>query len=80
MDTPGLTPTDEEKALVGVLRHAYYAPFALQSNYARLNAFAVAVAASMGLITTRVHPRSRTYGFLWRPTVEGLKFMEKHYV
>lgn len=60
-----------------VIRHAYQAPVSLQSNFARLHAYELAVAASLGYLTTRVHPHSRNYGHLWRPTVDGLKYLEQ---
>lgn len=77
MATPGPTHIDRGARLAEVIRHAYQAPISLQSNLARSHAFELATAASMGYLTTRVHPRSRNYGFLWRPTVDGLNYLEQ---
>lgn len=60
-----------------VIQTAYSRPFSLQSDFARSNAFYVAAAASLGLITTQTSPRSAIYGTLWRTTKEGLKYLEK---
>lgn len=64
--------------LTEVIQRAYASPFSLQSEFARANAVYVGTAASLGYITTRVSPRSRHYGHLWRPTGDGLRFLEEH--
>lgn len=63
--------------LTDVVQRAYSQPFSLQSDFARVNAFFVAAASSLGYITTRVAPRSLHYGHLWRATKEGLRYLEK---
>lgn len=74
----GVAPTDTlTKKLVMVVQQAYTKPFSLQSDFARSNAFFVAAAASMGLITTRTGPKSHLYGPLWRATRAGLNYLEK---
>jgi hypothetical protein len=46
----------------------------VQSDYARAHAAAVAMAASLGMITTRVAKDS--YGREWRLTAKGLRVLE----
>jgi hypothetical protein len=46
----------------------------VQSDYARQQAAEIAMAASLGLITTR-EPNSR-YGRDWRLTAKGLRLLE----
>lgn len=50
-------------------------PFSTKSNFARLEASWVAVAASQGLITTRTG--KDTFGTLWRATAEGVARITK---
>lgn len=63
--------------LIEVLTRAYQAPFALQSGFARSSAFAIAVAASLGFITSQTSPRSTTFSNTWRITEAGLRHLEK---
>ncbi|CAB4139352.1 hypothetical protein UFOVP347_17 [uncultured Caudovirales phage] len=64
---PGLTPTDT----ANVLFQAWTRPFAIQSDFARLNAAVIAMAASDGLITTRL--AAGLYGRRWLITPTGLR-------
>lgn len=58
-----------------VVFEAHVQTLAVQSNFAREHAGDVAMAASMGLISTRV--MTGIYCRSWLPTSEGLKFLEK---
>lgn len=64
-----------DNGLVDVIIEAYKRGFSVKSDFARLNADYVAMAASMGLVSTRLH--SNFYSREWRPTVEGLMFVER---
>ncbi len=63
-----------ENSLVKVVLEAYTQSFKVQSDFARTEAEYVAMAASLGLITTRVH--RDVFSRHWRPTVKGLMFLE----
>ena len=54
-----------------VVSEAYEGGFAVQSNFSRIYALEVALAASLGWITT-VDPTGQTYSRVWRITVAGL--------
>lgn len=62
--------------LIDVLREAYRAPFATKGNFARYFADEVAMAASMGCITTRESPRAVTFNGHWRLTEYGMKMLQ----
>jgi hypothetical protein len=53
-----------------LLNKAWTDPFALKGNFARENAYEVAMAASLGLITTRL--TDDTFGGRWCVTQRGL--------
>ena len=59
--------------LFEVVLEAYKRSFSVQSNYARDNAEHVAMAASLGYISTKVH--NNVYSRDWRPTVKGLTWL-----
>ena len=59
--------------LIDVLRLAWTEPFALQSDFARAHADIVAMAASDGLITTKI--ASGLYGRRWLITEAGLRHL-----
>lgn len=60
-----------DKELLAVLRTAWTDGFAIQSNFYRENAAVVSMAASRGLITTRID-RDK-YGKRWLVTPKGLE-------
>ena len=63
-----------EQGLLDVVREAYKRTFTVQSDYARAQSEYVGMAASLGLISTRV---SRgIFSRHWRPTVHGLAFLD----
>lgn len=62
--------------LIKVILRAYQNPFSLQSNYARKHANYVGMAASMGLLSTRVF--GSVYSNEWRATMKGLGFLSIH--
>lgn len=64
-----------DQKLYDVILEAYRRSFAVQSDFARAQASYVAAAASMGLISTKVH--QNIYSGEWRPTVKGLTWLEK---
>lgn len=57
-----------------VVLEAYKRSFSVQSDFACAYATYVAMAASMGLISTKVH--QDIYSGEWRPTVKGLTWLE----
>lgn len=50
-------------------------PVLLKSNFARGHVPELAMAASMGLVTTRIS--KTTYGNLWRVTSKGLRLINE---
>ena len=64
-----------DDGLVTVILEAHKLGFTVQSNFAREHADYVGMAASMGLVSTRVH--SNVYSREWRPTVKGLSFLNE---
>jgi hypothetical protein len=58
-----------------LLQSIYIKPLAIQSNTARRDADVVAMAASMGLITTEITPH--TFGRDWRVTSKGLVLLNE---
>lgn len=64
-----------QQKLYDIILEAYKRSFAVQSDFARSYATYVAMAASMGLISTKVH--QDIYSGEWRPTVKGLTWLEK---
>lgn len=63
-----------DSGLVAVVLEAYTSAFSVQSDFARREAEFVAMAASLGLLTTKVH--RNVFSRHWRPTVKGLMFLE----
>lgn len=59
--------------LFEVVLEAYKRSFSVQSDYARACAEHVAMAASLGYISTKVH--NNVYSRDWRPTVKGLTWL-----
>lgn len=59
--------------LFEVVLEAYKRSFSVQSDYARAMAEHVAMAASLGFISTKVH--NNVYSRDWRPTVKGLTWL-----
>ena len=60
--------------LFEVVLVAYKRSFSVQSDYARACAEHVAMAASLGYISTKVH--NNVYSRDWRPTVKGLTWLQ----
>lgn len=69
-----MTIPPEVQEVVGV---AYLGPFRTKSDYAREKATMVALASSLGLITS-VYPGGAAYGNTWRVTPRGLRLLHKH--
>lgn len=65
-----------DKKLASVVLEAHKSTYSVQSDFARKEAELVAMAASLGLITTRVH--RNIFSRHWRTTVKGLMFLETH--
>lgn len=61
--------------LGALLQIIYERPQSIQSNLARAYADLVAMAASMGLITTQISPNK--YGREWRVTNKGLLLLNE---
>lgn len=72
----GLTLIDD---VLHVLLRCHDDPPTVKSDFARSNAPEVAMAASLGLITTKLHdPHLFTqFGNEWRLTTRGLHILEK---
>lgn len=66
--------TTTDKRLAEVILEAYRRGFTVASDYARTNADHVAMASSIGLISTRLY--GNVYSREWRPTVKGLEWLE----
>jgi len=66
------SPIDTNLARIVIEAHRH--GFSVQSDFARRNADYVGMAASMGLVSTRIV--GNAYGRQWRPTVEGLTFLQ----
>lgn len=62
---------DVPEELWAVLLHAWKRPISLQSDYARQNAMGVALAASMGLLST-IKPDGGGYTSYWHVTAAGI--------
>jgi len=75
MERDTLSPIDRH--LVAVILEAYRKGFTVQSDFARTHADYVGMAASLGLITTRVF--RDVYSREWRPTPKGLAFLEEQH-
>ena len=69
-----LLPTNQ-RALLTVVRRAWRFPFTLASDFARQHIAHVAMAACMGLITTRIG--AGTYGRRWLVTTAGLRMLHE---
>lgn len=59
-----------------VLLEAHKVGFTVSSNFARAHADFVAMAASLGYLSTRVH--KNVFGRDWRPTVRGLAWLNTY--
>ena len=68
-----MTPLDRD--LAHVVLEAHRRGYTVSSDYARSHAPYVAMASSLGLITTRVH--RNVYSSEWRPTVKGLSLLNE---
>lgn len=64
-----------DQKLFDVVLEAFTRSFSVQSDFARANASYVAMAASLGLISTKVH--NNIFSSEWRPTVKGLTWLDK---
>jgi hypothetical protein len=71
-------PDHLDSGLVNVVLEAHKSAFSVQSDFARREAEFVAMAASLGLISTRVH--KDIFSRHWRPTVKGLTFLESLHI
>lgn len=74
-DTHGGNRTLIDQKLFDVVLEAFKRSFTVQSDFARANASYVAMAASIGLISTKVH--NNIFSSEWRPTVKGLTWLDK---
>lgn len=63
-----------DQKLFEVVLEAYKRGFSVSSDYARYAAEHIAMAASLGFISTKVH--NNVYSRDWRPTVKGLTWLE----
>ena len=65
-----------DSGLANVVLNAHLASYTVQSDYARREAEFVDMAASLGLITTKVS--KGVFSRHWRPTARGLMFLETY--
>lgn len=70
-------PKRIDGCLKQVLHTTWTCQVTTKSDFARENADYIAMAASMGLISTRI--MSNVYGRQWQVTAKGLDALEKHY-
>lgn len=73
--THGSNRTLIDQKLFDVTLEAFTRSYSVQSDFARANAPYVAMAASLGLISTKVH--NNVFSSEWRPTVKGLTWLDK---
>lgn len=64
-----------DKGLTEVLLEARQHGFTVSNDFARRNAAHVAMAASLGLISTRLF--GNVYSSEWRPTIRGLALLNE---
>jgi hypothetical protein len=64
-----------DQKLFDIVLEAFTRSFTVQSDFARANAPYVAMAASLGLISTKVH--NNIFSSEWRPTVKGLTWLDR---
>src|SRR4051794_10712317 len=64
--------TTIDRSLCDVVIEAYRRGYTVQSDFARTHADYIAMAASLGLLSTRLY--GNVYSREWRPTVKGLSF------
>jgi len=63
-----------DQQLFQIVLEAYKRSFSVQSDYARASAELVGMAASLGLISTKVH--NNIFSRDWHPTSKGLHWLE----
>lgn len=63
-----------DTGLAAVIIEAHRNGFTVKSDFARSQADYVGMAASLGLISTKVF--ANLYSRDWRPTVDGLRFLQ----
>lgn len=64
-----------DAGLVDVIQEAHRRGYTVSSNYAREHSAYIGMAASLGMLTTRVH--NNVYSREWRPTVLGLSLLNE---
>lgn len=70
---PGLTHIDMKTNIDDILRRAWLHGFRTKSDFARIHADGVAIAASLGLITTKIG--AERFDRSWHITRKGLTFL-----
>lgn len=60
--------------MADVVLEAYRRGYTAQSDFARSHADYIGMAASLGLISTRIY--GNVFSREWRPTVKGLEWLE----
>lgn len=66
--------SETEDKLVDIILETRTRRVSVSGDFARANAEMIAMAASMGLITTRIH--MDIYGRDWVPAIAGLEFLD----
>ena len=70
-------PSDTDRKMSDVVLTAYRRGFTIQSDYARTHADYIGMAASIGLISTRLY--GNVFSREWRPTIRGLEWLEDNF-
>lgn len=66
--------TESDRKMADVVLEAYRRGYTVQSDFARSHADYIGMAASLGLISTRIY--GNVFSREWRPTVKGLEWLE----
>lgn len=72
-----MVPSESDKRMADVVLTAYRRGFTVKSDYAREQADYIGMAASMGLISTKLY--GNVFSREWRPTVRGLEWLEDNF-
>lgn len=70
-----MKPSDTDKLMADAILTAYRKGFTVKSDYARMHADYIGMAASMGLISTKLY--GNIFSSEWRPTSKGLHWLEE---
>lgn len=69
-----MSTSESDRKMADVVLEAYRRGYTVQSDFARSHADYIGMAASLGLISTRIY--GNVFSREWRPTVKGLEWLE----